>query len=76
MPCGDGAQLNLSEAAACGLTDEVRALLAAGASPDEGAAIAHAAKSENLEIIILLEEAAANIIAQERMAVWLLRNKK
>ena len=60
-----GAQLNLSEAAACGLTDEVRALLAAGASPDEGAAIAHAAKSENLEIIILLVEAAANINAQD-----------
>lgn len=60
-----GAQLNLSEAAACGLTDEVRALLAAGASPDEGAAIAHAASSENLEIIILLVEAGANINAQD-----------
>lgn len=60
-----GAQLNLSEAAACGLTDEVRALLAAGASPDEGAAIAHAARSENLEIIILLVEAGANINAQD-----------
>lgn len=60
-----GAQLNLSEAAACGLTDEVRALLAAGASPDKGAAIAHAARSENLEIIILLVEAGANINAQD-----------
>ena len=60
-----GARLNLSEAAACGLTDEVRALLAAGASPDEGAAIAHAAKSENLEIIILLVEAGASVNARD-----------
>ena len=42
-----GARLNLSEAAACGLTEEVRAMLVAGAHPDEGAAFVHAARAEN-----------------------------
>ena len=60
-----GARLTLSEAADCGLTEEVRALLAAGAEPDEGAAIAYAARAEKLGIIILLVEAGANINAQD-----------
>jgi ankyrin repeat protein len=60
-----GARLTLSEAADCGLTEEVRALLAAGAEPDEGAAIAYAARAEKLDIIILLVEAGANINAQD-----------
>lgn len=60
-----GARLNLSEAAACGLTEEVRAMLVAGANPNEGAAIAHAARAENWEIIILLVEAGANVNAQD-----------
>lgn len=60
-----GARFVLSEAAACGLTEEVRALLAGGADPDEGAAIAHAARAENLEILMLLKEAGADINAQD-----------
>ena len=60
-----GARLTLSEAAACGLTEEVRALLADGADPDEGAAITQAASAEKLDMIILLVEAGADVNAQD-----------
>lgn len=60
-----GASLNFPEAAACGQSELVSHLLAEGANPNEGAAIARAAYGGHLEIVRLLAAAGADVNAQD-----------